>query len=118
MSLGNVNTQGQKKTNAVWQKAMAQLQQNNSDILSLILVALGGGSTPTVINSTVVTVSGSVAPGSLAVTFTTDDNFAGSINGVARQASMSYVFNPTSGHTNPAIAYVITSGNITLDVII
>jgi hypothetical protein len=87
-----------------------------------ILIRTVGGSTssltPVVITSTVVTDDNTVAAGSRAVTFTTSDDYTGNINGVARAASTSYVFNPTTGHTNPAITYTTTTGSITIDLIV
>lgn len=73
--------------------------------------------TPATITSSTVTDDNTVPAGNLAVTFTTSDDFTGNINGVARAASTAYVFNPTPGHTNPAIAYTTTSGSITIDIV-
>ena len=73
--------------------------------------------TPATIISTLVNDVNTVAAGTLAVTFTTSDDFTGNINGVARAASTAYVFNPTPGHTNPAISYTTTTGSITIDIV-
>lgn len=78
----------------------------------------GGGSTPlsaVVVASSTVNSNGSVSAGALAVTLTTSDDFAGTINGIARAASTAYVFNPTNGRTLPAIAYTFTAGSIIID---
>lgn len=77
----------------------------------------GGGGTGAiaVLTSYVEESTGIVNSGSLAVTFTTSDDFEGDINGVARDAGASYVFNPTAGYTNPEINYTIVSGSIKID---
>jgi len=78
----------------------------------------GGGSTlPSLVISSLSSVSGNVPSGALAVTFTTSDDFVGTINGLARSAYTSYTFNPTPGYILPTIPYVITSGSINLDII-
>lgn len=70
-----------------------------------------------IIESTTVTDDGSVTAGALAVTFTTSDDFTGTINGATRYANMSYTFDAKGGKT-PAIAYTTTTGSITIDKII
>lgn len=70
-----------------------------------------------VIESTTVTDDGSVTAGALAVTFTTSDDFTGTINGATRYANMSYTFDAKGGKT-PAIPYVTTTGSITIDKIL
>jgi hypothetical protein len=69
------------------------------------------------INSATPTTDGTVTAGALAVTFTTSDDFVGSINGATRYANMSYTFDAKGGKT-PAIPYVITAGSITIDKIL
>jgi len=69
------------------------------------------------IDSTAPSTSGTVLAGALAVTFTTSDDFVGSINGATRNANMSYTFDAKGGKT-PAIAYIITAGSITIDKIL
>lgn len=68
-----------------------------------------------VLSSSLENASGNTGGSTLAVTFTTSDDFAGSINGIARDAGTSYVFNPTTGYLNPLISYIITAGTIKID---
>lgn len=77
----------------------------------------GAPNLPTLITSNTVSVSGNVPSGALAVTFTTSDDFVGSINGLTRAAGTPYVFNPTAGHYLPQIDYIITAGSIDLDIV-
>lgn len=56
-----------------------------------------------------------IVAGAKAVTFTTSAGFVGTINGAARSASTTYTFN-NSGLL-PAIAYTVTGGTMTIDVI-
>lgn len=55
--------------------------------------------------------------GALAVTFTTSDDFTGTINGIPRLAGVSYTFNPTAGHVLPLIYYQVTAGSVFIDLI-
>jgi len=68
------------------------------------------------IDSDIVSADGSVPAGAYVVTFVTDENFAGTINGKARQPNMSYTFD-AKGNKTPAIPYTISAGNITIDTI-
>lgn len=66
------------------------------------------------ITSTTETVSGNVTVGALAVTFTTSDDFTGSINGATRWGNGAWSFGGMGGKLK-AIPYVITTGSITID---
>lgn len=67
------------------------------------------------ISSVTVSSSGSVPAGALTVTFTTSDDFTGSINGAIRWANGSWIF-PGLGGKLKVIPYVITTGSITIDI--
>lgn len=107
---------------------LADLAKTNGwNIVDQILYELylnspsGGGSTNNAVLTSEVkgafgAETGSVAAGSLAVTFTTSDDFEGELNGVSRDASTSYVFNPTTGYLNPEITYGIVTGTIKVDI--
>lgn len=95
----------------------------NSDIeqLALTLVAAiqassGSGTVANCTSSVIGISTSSIIDGTLAATFTTSDDFEGSINGVIRQASTSYVFNPTNGYVNPSITYDVVAGSMILDI--
>lgn len=75
----------------------------------------GGATNSTTLTSSVENSSSAIAEGSLAVTFTTSDDFAGTINGVTRSGGTSYVFNPTVNFRNPEIPYTISAGTILID---
>lgn len=86
----------------------------DGDCLALKVNTVGRDIT---IESTAPSTSGIVTSGALAVTFTTSDDFTGSINGATRNSNMSYTFDAKGGKT-PAIPYVITTGSITIDKIL
>lgn len=56
-----------------------------------------------------------VSSGATGVTFTTDNMFTGSINGVARAKSTIYSFTAAEGKTLPDIAYTVTGGSLIID---
>lgn len=70
------------------------------------------------INSSIETADGNVPAGAKFVSFTTSDDFTGTINGVIRQNSLSYPFEARNNDTTPVIPYTITAGSITIDSII
>jgi len=58
---------------------------------------------------------GTITAGYWSVTFETSDDFAGTINGVTRQASRSITIKAKENNTLPAIPFTITAGTITVD---
>lgn len=113
MSLGKLLTDGEKGSNFNWQMRMLQMLE----LIRTAVVSSGGGSASTeVITSGNVSISGTIAVGFRKVTFETSEDFTGSINGMTRQPSRAYTFEPhVNDNTLPAIPYVITSGNINID---
>ena len=67
--------------------------------------------------SSVVNTSGTVASGAYSVSFTTSNDFTGSINGVARQGNTSITITADFRKTLPAIPYIRTTGTITIDIL-
>jgi len=60
----------------------------------------------------IATTSGSVAVGSKTVSFTTSEDFVGTIDGDSIPANVSFGFAAQSGNTLAAIAYTLSAGNI------
>ena len=56
-----------------------------------------------------------VAAGAKAVSFTTSDDFVGTINGLARAANGNYLFPAGGNDTTPTIPYSVTSGSLTIE---
>lgn len=101
---------------------------NQPFILALILGALqqlvsllggsSGGGAQRTLTSTAPTTSGSVAAGAKAVSFVTSSDWSGSINGAVWPASASKNISPPNpADTLPAIAYVVTTGTLYIDVL-
>lgn len=85
----------------------------------LLVASVGSATNATTgtLTSSSVTTSGSVTTGAIWMSFTLSADFTGSINGVARDGAtiLSVPFGPVQGYKYPAIAYVRTTGTITID---
>jgi len=73
------------------------------------IISNPGTETPSI---SIETENGSVASGAKSVSFTTSDDFVGTISGVAIPAGVSFGFSAQNGNTLSSINYTISSGNI------
>lgn len=103
-----INTLGQKLMAASTPVVLASDQ-------SAIPVTLPSGAQVLTSSNVVNSAASPVAAGATSVTFTTDTTFAGSINGVTRTASTTYIIEAAQGKTLPAIAYTVTAGSMDID---
>lgn len=85
-----------------------------SDQSAIPVTLPSGTQTPTA--STATDSTGSpVAAGATQITFTTNSTFTGTILGVARNASTSYVISAVPGKTLTSVAYTVTAGSVIID---
>jgi predicted phage tail protein len=86
---------------------------NEAILQSLDAISPTGAGTNSVAAETTA-VSGSTISGLVGVSFITDATFTGSIAGAAVAANTTVNITPEVGSTLSAIAYIITTGNITI----
>ena len=86
---------------------------NEAILQSLDAISPTGGGTNSVAAETT-GVSGSTISGLVGVSFITDATFTGSIAGAAVAANTTVNITPEIGSTLSAIAYIVTTGNITI----
>lgn len=60
---------------------------------------------------------GIIPAGAYSVSFATDAGYTGTINGVGRFAENTYNFTALEGKTLPAIPWVVTAGNMNIDIL-
>jgi len=105
-----INTLGQKTMAASTPVVIASDQ-------APIPVTVGGTGAQVITSSIVAdSLASPVAAGATTIRFKTDLTFAGTINGITRNASSEYIFEAAPGKTLPAVAYTVTAGNLMIDV--
>lgn len=96
----------------------SDIQELNDNIVAAIQAGAGGTPVARVFTSVAAVASGSVSSGANAVQFITSEDFVGTINGVSAVASFVYPWiNANLNNTLPAIAYTVTAGTITINVL-